>query len=66
MTPRVVLTVERATKRRLTAEENVRQARDNQSEAIVQALAEGVAVARLADITGLSAARIYQIRSESE
>jgi hypothetical protein len=62
----VVLTVERATKRRADAEDRVATARDNQTDAIVEALNAGVSVSTLATITGLSAARIYQIKSEAK
>jgi hypothetical protein len=54
--------VERATKARQRADVDAGEAQERQAVAIRAALAAGVPVADIAGVTGLTAARIYQIR----
>lgn len=54
--------VERATRARQRADADATESQEQQATAIRAALAAGAAVADIATITGLSAARIYQIR----
>ncbi len=54
--------VEAATADRRAADDAAATARDRQSEAIRAALAAGVPATTLRDATGLSLARVYQVR----